>query len=1054
MTKKIRVKRPLRQRLLLVGAALALLLVALYFALTSTAFVRRFVLPPLGELIGAEITVADTVIRPFSRFELRDLRVQTGQHEPVLEIAELRVSYDGWALLRGRLVVHECALVAPRVQWVRDASGRSNLPRRFTERSPQPAQPYQGKPASGGALQVALRNLSLTNGLVQIVERGATGEIRSTTVSNLSLALDRFENGAPGRLTLGAGVRCERGAAAGASNDFFTAQAGGAFSFEATDTLALGRLAGGARFDVSETGGSLRDLAALQARLDLLLEANRLSQFDLVFEQRGARVGGVQATGTFDLTKSEGQLRVTLDSINRQVLNIFAARAGVEFAPSAIGGSIVVSLAQGGRMVTAEGQLVGRQLSVRRAGLATPPVDGDATFDVRADRATQRLTLQKFQLAARQGAAELLTGRLDYPMELSWATNAASSFTKSTLSVAVRQFDLGAWRALHGNTNLAGRCDAQLSLAAAPGDKRLQFTATATAHDLAAGAFHQRQLALALQAVHAVTNGADAFTGTASLQTAAAASGDTLPAKFRADAGFDLARKDGAVKLQPSTLRASLDGEPGGVIELAGDYSSTSSTGELRLKITAVNERLLGPFLNAALAPRALASAALDGSALLKLTTGGQATADADFAFSRFTLSAPGAATGTPLAAALKLSTTSSNGVHQFRQLTLNLAPGASPANELEVNGTLDMRGAAAEPSKLSLKAAFLDVTRWWDALAPAGTSAQNSDGGSRAPAPSPATRGDPAPLQLPVKQLAVDAGIARLVARQMELSNVVFGARLNDGLLAVKPFAATLNGAPVSGLIDANLGVPGWLYNVDLKLDRVPLRPVAASFAPGTAGTLGGELTLNGEFKGAGLTYETLRHKLNGTARFALTNAAIEFAPGWKQGVLVTVATLLRAPEIAGGPIAWAAGGATVGGGQLDLQSMSIGTEALIAGLAGRVPLAEAFTNSTLDLPVTLQLRRSLAAKAKLATAGPPDAVFVPLPDFLRVKGTLGRPRSDINQLALGGVLLESLSNVPGLGDDKTRSILQGIGGLLGTPKTPATNAPASANPGAAPRP
>jgi hypothetical protein len=1051
MMKKVRLKRPLKHRLLRAAVALALLLTALYFALTSTAFVRRFVLPPLGKWIGAEITVTDTVIRPFSRFELRELRVQAGQHEPVLEIAELRARYDGWALLRGRLVVHECALVAPRVQWVRDASGRSNLPRRFAATPSQAAPPRPGKPARPGALQVALRNFSLTNGLVQIVERGASGEIRSTTVSNLNLALDRFENGAPGKLTLGAGVRCERGAAAGASNDFFTAQASGAFSFEATDKLALGRLAGGARFDVSETGGSLRDLAALQARLDLLLEANRLSQFDLVFEQRGARVGGVQATGRFDLAKSEGQLRITLDSINRQVLNIFAARAGVEFAPSAIGGSVVVSLAQGGRTVTAEGQLVGRQLSVRRAGLATPPVDGDATFDLRADRATQRLTLQKFQLTARQGAAELLTGRLDYPMELSWATNAASSFTKSTLSVAVRQFDLGAWRALHGYTNLAGRCDAQLSLAAAPGDKRLQLTATGTARDLATGEFRQRQLDFALQAVHAVTNGADTFTGTASLQ-AAAATGDTLPAKFRADAGFDLAHKDGGVKLQPSTLRASLDGEPGGVIELAGDYSSTSNTGELRLKISTVNERLLGPFLNAALAPRSLASAVLDGAALLKLAADGQATADADLTLTKLTLAQPGTGTHAPLAAALKLSTTSSNGVHQLKQLTLNLAPGASPSNELEVNGTLDLRGAAAEPSKLSLKAAFLDVTPWWNAFAPTGTSARNGGGDPRAPAPSPAPRGDPAPLQLPVKQLAVDAGIARLVARQMLWSNVTFSARLNDGLLAVKPFAATLNGASVSGLIDANLGVPGWLYNVDLKLDRVPLRPVAASFAPGAPGTLDGELSLAGEFKGAGLTYETLRHKLNGTARFALTNAAIEFAPGWKQGVLVTVATLLRVPEIAGSPIAWAAGGATVGGGQLDLQSMSIGTEAFIARLAGRIPLAESPVSSVLDLPVTLQLRRTLAEKAKLNFSAPPDATFVALPDFLRARGTLGLPRADINKLVLGGVVLQSLGSVPGLSDDKTRAILQGIGGLL-TPKPATTNTPPPPTPPALPK-
>ena len=66
--------------------------------------------------------------------------------------------------------------------------------------------------------------------------------------------------------------------------------------------------------------------------------------------------------------------------------------------------------------------------------------------------------------------------------------------------------------------------------------------------------------------------------------------------------------------------------------------------------------------------------------------------------------------------------------------------------------------------------------------------------------------------------------------------------ARLNEGLLAVKPCEFTLNGAPVKGLLDVNLGVKGYLYDLDLTLDRVPIQPLMDSANPSKAGLARGE--------------------------------------------------------------------------------------------------------------------------------------------------------------------------------------------------------------------
>ena len=107
--------------------------------------------------------------------------------------------------------------------------------------------------------------------------------------------------------------------------------------------------------------------------------------------------------------------------------------------------------------------------------------------------------------------------------------------------------------------------------------------------------------------------------------------------------------------------------------------------------------------------------------------------------------------------------------------------------------------------------------------------------------------------------------------------------------------------------------------------------------------------------------------------------------------------------------------------------------------------------SNSPLDLPVTLELRRSLAHKAHLTVGGDTNTAFGPLPDFLKLKGTFGNPKAELNKLALGGVLLQSLGGIPGAAGGQAGAVLQSLGGLLmgqspaaSTNKT-ATNAPAT---------
>ncbi len=122
-------------------------------------------------------------------------------------------------------------------------------------------------------------------------------------------------------------------------------------------------------------------------------------------------------------------------------------------------------------------------------------------------------------------------------------------------------------------------------------------------------------------------------------------------------------------------------------------------------------------------------------------------------------------------------------------------------------------------------------------------------------------------------------------------------------------------------------------------------------------------------------------------------------------------------------------------------------------------IPIAEVLTNSPLNLPLEFALRRSLAEKASLLPPNTPtNAAYALLPKFVTVKGTIGEPKSDLNEMALGGLLLKSgVGIAEKLGvklDPKAGNVLQGVGGLLTGQKpaadtnAPSTNPPAKLNP------
>ena len=132
-------------------------------------------------------------------------------------------------------------------------------------------------------------------------------------------------------------------------------------------------------------------------------------------------------------------------------------------------------------------------------------------------------------------------------------------------------------------------------------------------------------------------------------------------------------------------------------------------------------------------------------------------------------------------------------------------------------------------------------------------------------------------------------------------------------------------------------------------------------------------------------------------------------------------------------------------------------------------IHIDDELTNSLLTgLSPKMELRRSLAKKSNLLPDNTPeDAKYVALPDFIKMKGTLGKPDVSLDAATVTMMVLKStpLGNAANLvggilkgGAGSVGNVVGGIGGLFGgnktntPPATTTTNSPSTNKPPANP--
>jgi hypothetical protein len=413
----------------------------------------------------------------------------------------------------------------------------------------------------------------------------------------------------------------------------------------------------------------------------------------------------------------------------------------------------------------------------------------------------------------------------------------------------------------------------------------------------------------------------------------------------------------------------------------------------------------------------------------------------------------------------------------QIRKAQLSLSPTARATNQISLSGRLDTSVPGLTQGSLKLASTPLDFTTYYDVFVggkkPADAASKPS-ATPPAPATKPAAGGvekEPDPIKLPFHNFTMDVSIPHIYLHEIDIADVQVGTKLDTNTAVVNPCKLSMNGAPVTAAVNVDTGVPGFKYDVSFNANAIPLAPLVNSFTPERKGQVGGTLTAVAKIAGAGTTGASLQKNLTGNFDVGTTNLnlqVINIRSPWLKtlvDVVVFIPELVHNPgsavtslvgsiggkggglsdELAKSPLDTVTARGVMGGGKVELQQAAVQSPAFRAEAAGAITLSDVLTNSAVQIPVSVYLKRSIAQQLNLVPDNTPtNAVYAKLPDFFTMKGTLGGPKSDVDKLALANTALKSVG-VTGL-EKKAESELGKLGGLFGGNKSSkGTNAPAT---------
>lgn len=944
----------LKKKLLIAAGSLLALLVLFYFVATSAFFVKSAVLPKVGEILNARITLNDASISPFSAVRFDDIEVAANGEEPLAKVGSVQARYSLMDIVGGNIKVDEVTIDSPTINLIVKEDGSTNL-----DTILKALQTDEPPPPSGETPNMDVKNVAIKNATIKLVQHLGGGAKQTVELKNVNLDLDQLGNGASGKFNLAAALGLETPA------DKLSASFKGGYDVELGADLMPSRVSGKTSVNIDSAEGSLEQAKGLSSELAIELTPTELKESSLTFNQSGKQLGQVKVSGPIDPAALSADLKLVVDSIDKNVLNIVGALIGLDFETTTLSSANQISVTPNAEMLVVKGgvkigKLALTQIAPKGRGPTTPTMDIGLDYDLAVNLVGQTATLSSLALRGATAKGPFLSGELTAPMTATFG-DAPKVTGNAAYQLKLSDFDLAPWKAFTGPSVPDGSIGLSLDVTAdssgenVHADYNLKFNQSGAPVAESSG---KVAVALATKAIDLKA------VATAALSKLQLADAPILPAER--NARVDL------------TIDTGFDGETLNLTKL----ESTFHEGD-----------------------KQVTSLGLAG----RINLGNAIT---------------------------------------FTDTAVQLAPTERAGNKLLVNGEVTPGDLLS--GNIAIKSDGLDVTPFMDLFMPedaAGDGAAQAPPAEQPPAPSsPQPEKEPDAIELPIDKFNVDVAIATFFAREIAVSNYVTKVAIAGSKVNVDPVSLTFNGAPLNAKADLNLGVPGYEYDVALKITHLPIAPIVDTFSPEFRGKIKAEILTDVAIKGKGVTGVNLKKNLNGHAGMTLTNAVMNVL---EKGLLMkSVATLLQAPEILEPPLDYLNAHARIGQGSVNIENFIVQSAAFLATATGSVTLDDSLTNSALNIPIGISLSKNLARNVKL-TGVDPNAKYTPLPDFAAVGGTIGahKVRLDRGKLLAVGIqaapaaALNAIEGAAGAAVDITEKATQTlnkitegtVGGILG---------------------
>lgn len=1033
---------PRKKKLLILAAILLGLPVFLYFFLTNSLFIKSFVLPKAGKAMNATITVEDISVSPFSAVSLRGLKVTT-IGEPFLTADSASVRYSLMDIIGGKLNVSELKVQSPTVNIVQNADGSSNLdPIMKALQASEPAkEPDPAKSSENPKLD--LKNISLENAHFTFAQALPDGGQQTIDLASINLTVDQVVSGIAGKLQLGTDITFNQQLTKTATPNRLETKATANFEFIITPELLPQSIKGKTELKIGKTAGTFAELDGFVATLDTELSPTEVKSLRLDFNQNAEALGAITVSGPMDTAKGEAKLTVQVEPLGKRVLNLIGAAIGYDFGTTLLSSSNVVEIAQGFSLITINGQFDGKQFTLIKGKEQVAPVDFAAEYSLQHNLTTTNTQINKLSFTSRQKSKPLLDLGITQPIHISPSGDVAGN---SSLSLKLSQLNLADWKPVAGEFASAGLLDASVDVSFENGGKDILTTYQTAAKNLAlvSGTESPKPINAAVRGKLAVKN-FQSVKGDAVLNVTGKVADIALD---NLQVAADISVNVSTQQVITPNLTASIQhaGKAAGSFDFSGNYTATNSSGKFDYSLANLNENLLAAVMAPFLTDATLTSLTINSKGSITLNPAAESGIKADLQISRLLVTdKAGKLPKEPLAAVAVLDAGMDKQVLNLRNVQLLLTPTDRAKNEVTVSGKVDSSNADAITGNIKIASAGLDLTSYYDIFS--GTSTDTGKPAPAAPAPTTDPTKEPDPVKLPFKDFKAELDIKKLYLREIAAENWLTTLLLSGSQVKIDPAQLSLNGAPVSAHVNLDLSVPGYRYDIAAKADKVPLAPLANSFAPDYKNRAAGDLFANIGIKGAGTTDKSLQQNLTGNISLNFTNANIQLIEKGKfYPVISAIALVLRVPELLQSPLNAVYSDITIGQGTIDLQKAAAHSPAFIASLSGPIKMADVLTNSPLSHPVEIQLAQGLAKHFSITDRNQTNA-FVAMPSFVTLKGTLGEPKADIKELVITGLLLKSAGALPVDLGEKGNNILKGVGNILtGQSKDKGnTNAPSS---------